>query len=125
MKKEDFENKKGKRKGKGNTEVGRQKEQTNDGGQVQRTQKVNVFTKLNTVVANVRGIKSLGARQQLAKQWEKYKVEVALLREMQRNTGGIDQGSQWGNFVCFYSTGISPKIIETQEKTGSQRCSRC
>ena len=82
--------------------------------QEHQAHKVSMFTKLSTVVANIRGINSWGKRQRLAKQWERETVDMALLSETQTNTGGIEQGSQWGNYVCFYTTGFSPTLRETQ-----------
>ena len=44
-----------------------------------------------------------------------------MLSETQKITGGIEEGGSWGQSVCFYSTGISPKTREAQEKTEKPR----
>ena len=63
----------------------------------------------NIVMTNVRCINTLGKRQELAQQWEKYRVHIAMLSETQGNMGGTEKAGPWGKYVCFFSTGTDPK----------------
>jgi hypothetical protein len=76
-----------------------------------------MHTKINLTVENVRGINELSKRQQLAATWYNDNIDIALVSETQKNTGGMETGPTWGNeFIAFFSTGISPKARETAEK---------
>ena len=39
-----------------------------------------------------------------------------MLGETQRNVGVMEKSGPWGNYVCFFSTGIDPKKREANEK---------
>ena len=75
-----------------------------------------MFQTINTVTTNVRCINTLGKRQELAQQWEKDNVHVAMLSEIQRNMGGMEKAGPWGKYVCFFSTGIDFKKREANEE---------
>ena len=73
--------------------------------------------KLHIYVNNERCINSIAKRQQLAHHWEAEKVDLAMMGETQKNTGGMEQGPMWAHeYLVFYSTGIHPKVREEQEK---------
>ena len=46
---------------------------------------------LQFIACNVRGINTLGKRQELARQWETDKVYAAMTGEKQKNIGGIEK----------------------------------
>jgi hypothetical protein len=76
-----------------------------------------MHTTLNISIDNERGINALAKRLQLAHSWEAEGVDVALMGETQKNTGGMETGASWSNeYVAFFSTGIKPKVREMQEK---------
>ena len=79
--------------------------------------KIKMHTKLNLCINNERGINTIAKRQQLAAEWEQEKIDIAIMAETQKNTGGVEEGTSWGNeYITFFSTGISPKKREEQEK---------
>jgi hypothetical protein len=68
-------------------------------------------------INNERGINSIGKRQQLAKSWKNKKIDIAVMGETLKNSGGMEAGISWGNeYVAFFSTGIKPKEREEEEK---------
>ena len=80
-------------------------------------EKIKMHTKLRICINNERGINTIAKRQQLSKDWEQEKIDIAIMAETQKNTGGIEEGPSWGNeYITFFSTGISPKKREEQEK---------
>ena len=79
--------------------------------------KVPMHQKFNIYINNERCINSIAKRQQLAKHWEAEKMDVTMMGETQKNTGGMEQGPVWANeYIVFYSTGIYPKTRGEQEK---------
>ena len=78
--------------------------------------KLHMFENFRTITANIRGISACGKRQILSAKWEKEGIDVALLSEVQKNTGGMEKEGQWGKYTVFFSTGIDPKKREEQEQ---------
>ena len=79
--------------------------------------KLPMHQKLKIYANNERGINTIAKRQQLAASWLEEKIDVAMMGETQKNTGGMQQGPSWNNeYITFFSTGIHPKIREEQEK---------
>ena len=70
---------------------------------------------LKAITANIRGINACGKRQILSAKWEKEGIDIALLSEVQKNTGGMEKEGQWGKYTVFFSTGINPKKREELE----------
>ena len=58
----------------------------------------------------------MGNDKTLANKWEKECVDLALLTEVQKNTGGMEKEGQWGKYTVFFSTGINPKKREEMEQ---------
>lgn len=58
---------------------------------------------------------SLGAK------WEKAGIDIALLSEVQKNTGGMEKEGQWGKYTVFFSTGINPKKREELEQNREKK----
>ena len=58
--------------------------------------KLHMFQNFKTITANIRGINACGKRQILSAKWEKEGIDVALLSEVQKNTGGMEKEGQWG-----------------------------
>ena len=58
--------------------------------------KIKMHTKIQFTACNVRGINALGKRQELARQWAKNDIDIAMLSETQNNTGGMEAGGPWG-----------------------------
>ena len=85
-------------------------------GEGNKVNKIKMHTNIQSMACNIRGRNTLGKRQELAEQWEKDKIDVAMLSERQKNAGGIEKGGTWGKYVCFFSTGINPKTRDAQEK---------
>ena len=78
--------------------------------------RIGMHKTIKLTVNNERGINAIAKRQQLARQWEEEEIDVALMGETNKNTGGMEDGSSWGNeYVVFFSTGIKPKVREEQE----------
>ena len=77
--------------------------------------KLHMFENLNAITANIRGINACGKRQILSAKWEKEGIDIALLSEVQKNTGGMEKEGQWGKYTVFFSTGINPKKREELE----------
>ena len=50
--------------------------------------KLKMHENIKAITANIRGINSCGKRQILSKKWEKEGTDIALLPEVQKNTGG-------------------------------------
>ena len=80
--------------------------------------------KVSKIQMHVRGINTLGKEQELANQWEKGKINVAMLSDMQKNTGDMERGRPWGKYVCFYNTGTNPKTRDAQEKIRENRAAK-
>jgi murein L,D-transpeptidase YafK len=76
-----------------------------------------MHTALNISTNNERGINTLTKRQQLAYSWDKEKIDIAMMAETQKNTGGMESGKIWGNeYTAFFSTGIKPKVKDNEER---------
>jgi hypothetical protein len=76
-------------------------------------------------VNNERGMNAISKRQQLANQWEAEDIDVAMMGETNKNTGGMEDGSSWGNeYIVFFSTGVKPKTKEEQEKKMQENCEK-
>ena len=87
--------------------------------------KLPMHQKLKLYANNERGINTIAKRQQLAASWQEEKIDVAMMGETQKNTGGMEQGTSWNNeYITFFSTGIHPKIREEQEKKRLQTWDR-
>jgi hypothetical protein len=70
-----------------------------------------MHTNLNISLNNERRINTLTKRQQLAQSWDNEKIDIALMAETLKNTGGMEIGTVWGNeYIVFFSTGIKPKV---------------
>ena len=80
--------------------------------------KVKMFENIKAITANIRGINTCGKRQTLANKWEKECVDLALLTEVQKNTGGMEKEGNWGKFIVLYSMGIDPKKRKNKNKKG-------
>ena len=80
------------------------------------TNKIKKHEIIQFIACNVRGINTLGKRQELARQWENDKVDVIIISETQKNTGGMEKGGPWCKYECFISSGIRPKLRDDQEK---------
>ena len=78
--------------------------------------KLRMHENLNAITANIRGINSCGKRQILSDKMEKEGIDIALLSEVQKNTGGMEKEGQWGKYTVFFSTGINPKKREELEQ---------
>ena len=83
------------------------------------TQKVSMFTKLSTVVANIRGINPLGEKQQSAKQWEQVKVDVALLNETHKIPEASNKEHS-GETLCDSTAQESVQNSEKHKKTKTE-----
>ena len=51
--------------------------------------KVPMHQKFNIYINNERCINSIAKRQQLAKHWEAEKMDITMMGETQKNTGGM------------------------------------
>ena len=79
--------------------------------------RISMHKKIMLTLCNERNINAIAKRQQLAQQWEAEKIDVALMSETNKNTGGMEDGSSWGNeYIVFFSSGIKLKTREEQEK---------
>ena len=98
---------------------------TKDKGRTKKTgtRKLPMYENMHAITANIRGINSCGKRQILAAKWEREKIDIALLTETQKNTGGMEKEGAWGKYTVFYSTGICPKKREEQEKHREEQAS--
>ena len=76
---------------------------------------------LKAITANIRGINACGKRQILATKWEHEGIDIALLSEVQKNTGGMEKEGNWGKYTVFFSTGINPKKREELEQRREKR----
>jgi hypothetical protein len=73
--------------------------------------------KINISINNETGINTLTGRQQLAKSWEEEKIDIALMSETQKISGGLETGTAWQNeYIAFFSTSIKPKTKDEQEE---------
>ena len=81
------------------------------------TRKKKMHENIRAITANIRGINSCGKRQILSTKWEKEGIDIALLSEVQKNTGGMEKEGQWGKYTVFFSTGINPKKREELEQS--------
>ena len=79
------------------------------------TRRPKMHEDLRAITANIRGINSGGKRQTLSKKWEKEGIDIALLTEVQKNTGGMEKEGQWGKYTVFFSTNINPKKKEEMD----------
>ena len=79
------------------------------------TRKLHMHENLQAITANIRGINACGKRQTLADKWEREGVDIAMLTEVQKNTGGMEKEGQWGKYTVFFSTGVNPKKREEME----------
>ena len=77
--------------------------------------RLQMHENLKAITANIRGINACGKRQTLADKWEREGVDIALLTEVQKNTGGMEKEGQWGKYTVFFSTSINPKKREEME----------
>jgi len=76
---------------------------------------------IKAITANIRGINASGKRQIPSTKWEKEGVDIALLSEVQKNTGGMEKEGQWGKYTVFFSTGINPKKREELEQSRERK----
>ena len=83
--------------------------------------KLHMFENLNAITANIRGINACGKRQILSGKWEKEGIDIALLSEVQKNTGGMEKEGHWGKYTIFFSTGINPKKREEHEQNREKK----
>ena len=69
----------------------------------QRPRKITVHEKIQLIACNIRETNALSKMQGLAKQWKHDKVDVAVISETQKNTGGMESGGPWSKYACFLS----------------------
>ena len=55
------------------------------------TRKLKMYDNIKAMTANIRGTNSCGKRQILSTKWEKEGIDIALLSEVQKNTGGMEK----------------------------------
>ena len=84
-------------------------------------QKMHMHENIKAITANIRGINASGKRQILSAKWEKEGVDIALLSEVQKNTGGMEKEGHWGKYTVFFSTGINPKKREELEQSRERK----
>ena len=78
--------------------------------------RIGMHKKIMLTLCNERGINAISKRQQLAHQWVQDKIDVAMMNETNKNTGGMEDGISGGNeYIVFFSTGVKPKVKEEQE----------
>ncbi len=76
---------------------------------------------IRAITANIRGINASGKRQILSTKWEKEGIDIAMLSEVQKNTGGTEKEGHWGKYTVFFSTGINPKKREELEQSRERK----
>jgi hypothetical protein len=80
-------------------------------------QKIPMHQCIKVSVNNERNMNAIAKRQQLAKQWEEEQIDLAMMGETNKNTGGMEDGPSWGNeYMVFFSTGVKPKVKDEQER---------
>ena len=83
--------------------------------------KLHMHENIKAIPANIRGINASGKRQILSAKWEKEGIDIALLSEVQNNTGGMEKEGHWGKYTVFFSTGINPKKREELERSRERK----
>ena len=58
--------------------------------------KIKMHEQMQFIACNVRGINTPGKKQDLTEQWGRDKIDVAMISEVQKNTGGIEKGAPLG-----------------------------
>ena len=87
------------------------------GKEKKKVQKIPMHHCIKISVNNERNMNAIAKRQQLANQWEEERIDLAMMGETNKNTGGMEDGPSWGNeYIVFFSSGVKPKVKDEQER---------
>ena len=89
-------------------------------GQEQQ-EKIKMFSRIKVTIANVRGINAFGKRQQLAKQWEEDKVDIAMLSETQKTLGEWNKACNGSTTPAFLALASAQNRGKRQKRKGKRK----
>ena len=85
---------------------------------------MHMHENIKAITANIRGINASGKRQIPSTKWEKEGVDIALLSEVQKNTGGMKKKDNGENTQSSSARELTQRNAKNLNKAGKERHAR-